>query len=120
MARQAKTYRLPDQTVDLIAETAQRDGCSATQVIVRAIAAYCGNADKGSTESSTDDALVEALRDQVADLQHRNDRLDQHIEHLQLLLSQSQQQVVLFGQQLALPGAGKGKKKAKKGKKGKK
>lgn len=110
MARQAKTYRLPDQTVDLIAETAQRDGCSATQVIVRAIAAYCGNADKGSTESSTDDALVEALRDQVADLKHRNDDLS-------MLLNQSQQlQLMALGNRLPAPGKG-GKEKAKKKKK---
>lgn len=112
MARQAKTYRLPDQTVDLIAETAQRDGCSATQVIVRAIAAYCGDADKGSTDGNTDGSTPPKLLDLLAEQLATK---DQQIEHLQLLLSQSQQQVVLLGQQLALPAAPrKGKKKAKK------
>lgn len=112
MARQAKTYRLPDQTVDLIAETAQRDGCSATQVIVRAVATYCASDATDSTESSTDDALVEALRDQIADLQHRNDNLDR-------LLNQCQQlQLMALGNRLPAPEKGrkKAKKKKKKGK----
>ena len=117
MARQAKTYRLPDQTVDLIAEAAERDGCSATQVIIKAIGMYCASDADGDAASKTaaaNDALVEALRDQIADLKHRNDRLDQQIEHLQLLLSQSHQ---LLSQRPALPAAEKGKKKAKKKKK---
>ena len=121
MARQAKTYRLPDQTVDLIAETAERDGCSATQVIVQAIAMYCASDADGNAASKTDgktaaanDALVAALRDQIDDLKHRNDRLDQQIEHLQLLLSQSHQ---LLSQRPALPAAEKGKKKGRKKKK---
>lgn len=110
MARQAKTYRLPDQTVDLIAETAERDGCSATQVIVQAIAMYCGRAATDNTDSNTPSKVVDMLAEQLA-------TKDQQIEHLHLLLNQSQQQVVLLNQQLALPAAKKGKKKGRKKKK---
>ena len=105
MARQAKTYRLPDQTVDLIAETAQRDGCSATQVIVQAIAMYCGRAATDNTDGNTPSKVVDMLAEQLA-------TKDQQIEHLQLLLSQSHQL-----QLMRLPAAEKGKKKAKKKKK---
>ena len=107
MARQAKTYRLPDQTVDLIAETAERDGCSATQVIVQAIAMYCGRAATDNTDGNTPSKVVDMLAEQLA-------TKDQQIEHLQLLLSQSHQ---LLSQRPALPAAEKGKKKAKKKKK---
>ena len=114
MARQAKTYRLPDQTVDLIAETAERDGCSATQVIVQAIQMYCDRDTDGSTDSNTPSKVVDMLAEQLA-------TKDQQIEHLHLLLNQSQQQVVLLNQRQALLPAEKPKKKAKKkGKKSKK
>ena len=107
MARQAKTYRLPDQTVDLIADTAQRDGCSATQVIVQAIAMYCGRAATDNTDGNTPSKVVDMLAEQLA-------TKDRQIEHLQLLLSQSHQ---LLSQRPALPAAKKkAKKKKKKGK----
>lgn len=108
MARQAKTYRLPDQTVDLIAETAERDGCSATQVIVQAIQMYCCRDATDNTDGNTPSKVVDMLAEQLA-------TKDRQIEHLQLLLSQSHQ---LLNQRQALPAAGKkGKKKGKKGKK---
>ena len=107
MARQAKTYRLPDQTVDLIAETAERDGCSATQVIVQAIAMYCGRAATDNTDSNTPSKVVDMLAEQLA-------TKDRQIEHLQLLLSQSHQ---LLSQRPALPAAKKKKAKKKKKKK---
>ena len=66
MARQAKTYRLPDQTVDLIADTAQRDGCSATQVIVQAIAMYCGCDATDNTGGNTPSKVVDMLAEQLA------------------------------------------------------
>ena len=107
MARQAKTYRLPDQTVDLIAETAERDGCSATQVIVQAIAMYCGRDATDNTDGNTPSKVVDMLAEQLA-------TKDRQIEHLQLLLSQSHQ---LLSQRPALPAAKKkAKKKKKKGK----
>ena len=107
MARQAKTYRLPDQTVDLIAETAQRDGCSATQVIVQAIAMYCGRDATDNSDGNTPSKVVDMLAEQLA-------TKDRQIEHLQLLLSQSHQ---LLSQRPALPAAKKKKAKKKKKKK---
>ena len=107
MARQAKTYRLPDQTVDLIAETAERDGCSATQVIVQAIAMYCGRDATDNSDGNTPSKVVDMLAEQLA-------TKDRQIEHLQLLLSQSHQ---LLSQRPALPAAKKKKAKKKKKKK---
>ena len=105
-----KTLRLDETAADALDKLAAEGGKSQSQAAADAIMAAAGKRQDGSAN----DALVAALRDQIDDLKHRNDRLDQQIEHLQLLLSQSHQ---LLSQRPALPAAEKGKKKAKKKKK---
>lgn len=106
-----KTLRFDDVTARTLAQLAAESGKSQSQAAADAIMAAAGKRQDGSAN----DALVAALRDQIDDLKHRNDRLDRQIEHLQLLLSQSHQ---LLNQRPALPAAKKkkAKKKKKKGK----
>ena len=113
-----KTLRFDDVTARTLAQLAAESGKSQAQAAADAISAAAerrhSDGISDGTCAVTNDALLEALRDQIDDLKHRNDRLDQQIEHLQLLLSQSHQ---LLNQRPALPAAKKGKKKAKKKKK---
>lgn len=84
MSKQAKTYRLSDKTVGQIADIADLDGITATEVITRAVSAYADsrtNAQPGVVDCSTD---AGPLHDIIAS-QAR------HIDELTRLLDQSQQ-----------------------------
>lgn len=103
----SKTIKFEQSDIDMVQQRAVEDGCSASEVMRRAVRAYCG----GNTDGKTghDDGASAVLAAQ-----------QRQIDTLTRLLDQSQQlQLMALNRQLP-EGKTKKSKKAKKGKKARK
>ena len=100
---QNKTIKLGESDIELLQRRAAEDGCSASEVMRRALRAYCGG-DAAGDAGATPPWVVDLLRQEIAELRRQLDQSQQ----LQL------HQLAAFQQ--ALP-AGKAGKKARKKKK---
>lgn len=109
MGKQAKTYRLPDSTVDRIAEIARREHCSATQAIIKAVDRYCTNGEPSSSTTEVESWWLDFLTDQLS-------AKDKQIMNLLRLMSQSQEimrQLIKQNERLLEIGKGKPSKHGK-------
>lgn len=94
MTKVKRTYRIEQETADMLAERAEREGVTATEVLERAIRAYGKGPDDSHTESHTfSDAgspAVEALAAELERLHGQLDVKDAQIETLGKALADAQ------------------------------
>ena len=99
---QNKTIKLGESDIELLKQRAAEDGCSASEVMRRALREYCGG-DAAGGAGATPPWVVDLLRQEIAELRRQLDQSQQ----LQL------HQLAAFR---ALPAGKKAKKKKKKSK----
>lgn len=94
MTKVKRTYRIEQETADMLAERAERDGVTATEALERAIRAYGKEPDASHTEGHTFSEAglpaVEALAAELERLHGQLDVKDRQIEQLGSALADAQ------------------------------
>lgn len=94
MTKVKRTYRLEQGTVDKLAELADAEGSTVTDILERAVLAYGPMPDDGHTESHTgrdgDSRAIDALADELARLHSQLDEKDAQIRMLGDALADAQ------------------------------
>lgn len=94
MPKVKKTYRIERETADKLAELAESEGITATEVIERAIRSYGLEPDGSHTVSHTaDSAAITALSDELERLHGQLTAKDEQIERLGAALVAAQESV---------------------------